>query len=122
MANTLIDSAVETAYIAPGVADDTLYEHLAASGINLIGTTAPPPGLGSNWIATIGADFQSALRAAWPGLVDDQDGNSFPVNLTITNINPDLFSPGRQRLVEKMLTEINAGFIDTGVSSGTSSP
>jgi len=122
VANTLIDSAVETAYIAPGAGDESLYEYLSEGDLNLIGTTAPPPGLEANWIGTIGGDFQSAVRAAWPGLIDDQGGNSFPVNFTITNINPDLFSPGRQRLVEKMISELSAGFIDTGVETTASSP
>ena len=121
-ANILIDSAVETAYIAPGAGDNSLYEYLAGAEINLIGTSAPPPSLEESWIGTLGGDFQSALRAAWPGLLSDQGGAKHTVNLTITNINPELFSPGRQRLVEKMLAELSAGFIDTGVSTGTSSP
>ena len=122
VANTLIDSAVETAYIAPGAGDNSLFEYLAGAEINLIGTSAPPPGLEASWIGTIGGDFQSAVRAAWPGLVSDQGGAKHTVKLTITNINPELFSPGRQRLVEKMLAELSAGFIDTGVNTGPSSP
>ena len=79
MANILIDSAVETAYLAPGAGDDTLYEYLASAEINLIGTGTPPPGLEGNWIGTIGGDFQSAVRAAWPGLLADQGGTAHPV-------------------------------------------
>jgi hypothetical protein len=44
-ADTLIDSAVQSAYIPPGVGDQSLYEYLAAAGVNLIGTSPPPPGL-----------------------------------------------------------------------------
>jgi hypothetical protein len=122
VADTLIESAVETVYIAPGVGDETLLEYLAAAEINLIGTTPPPSGLLEHWIATITGDVQSAVHAAWPGLIDDQGGATHAAPLTITNINPELFSPGRQHLVEKLISELSTGFIDTGVRSDSSSP
>jgi hypothetical protein len=121
-AEILIDSAVDTAYIAPGAGDNTLYEYLAGAGINLLGTTTPPPGLEENWIGTIGGDFQSSVRAAWPDLLADQGGSTHPIQLTINHINPELFSPGRQQLVNKMIAELSAGFIDTGVGSDAISP
>jgi hypothetical protein len=121
-ADILIASAVDTVYVAPGAGDNTLYEYLANAEINLIGIGPPPPGLEENWIGTISGDFQSAVRAAWPGLLTEQAGTTHIVRVTITNINPDLFSPGRQHLVEKMITELSAGFIDTGVGTGVSSP
>jgi hypothetical protein len=120
VADVLIDSAIDTAYVAPGASDHTLYEYLAGAEINLIGTALPPPGLEENWIGTISADFQSALSAAWPGLLTEQGGTKHTAQLTITNINPNLFSPGRQHLVEKMIAELSAGFIDTGVETGSS--
>jgi hypothetical protein len=121
-ADTLIQSAVETAYIAPGAGDETLLEYLANAEINLIGTTPPPPGLQERWIATITGDIQSAVHATWPNLIAGQGGASHAAPLTITNINPDLFSPGRQQLVEKLISELSTGFIDTGVRSDSSSP
>jgi len=122
VADVLIDSAVDTAYVAPGAGDDSLYEYLAGAEINLIGTGHPPPGLEENWIGTISGDFQSAVRTAWPGLLTEQGGTTHTAQLTITNINPNLFSPGRQNLVQKMIAELSAGFIDTGVETGVSSP
>jgi hypothetical protein len=122
VADILIDNAVQTAYIAPGTGDETLLEYLAAADINLVGTTSPPAGLEDQWIATISGDIPAALHTAWPDLIADQGGAVLPAPLTVTNINPDLFSPGRQRLVEKLVNELSAGFIDTGVGSNSSSP
>jgi len=122
VADILIDNAVQTAYIAPGTGDDSLFEYLAKAGINLIGTSSPPAGLEDQWIATISGDISSVLRIAWPDLIADQGGAILPVPLTVTNINPDLFSPGRQHLVEKLVNELSAGFIDTGVAPNSSSP
>lgn len=116
-AGILIDQAVRTAYIPLGVGDESLLEYLAGAELNLIGTTPPPPGLQSNWIATITGDINSALQKAWPDLIAGQGGLYLPANVTLTDINPDLLSPGRQRLVESLISELEAGFIDTGVGN-----
>ena len=111
----LIDQAVQTAYIAPGVKDESMFEQLASAGINLIGTVPPPAGLQDQWTATISGDISSALQAVWPDLIAGHGGTSHPLHLTLTHINPDLFSPGRQRLVDNLIDELSRGFIDTGV-------
>jgi hypothetical protein len=122
VADILIGNAVESAYVAPGTGDEALLEYLAAAGISLIGSTPPPSGLQDHWIATITADISAAVRNAWPDLIAGQGGAEYPARLTVTDINPDLFSPGRQRLVEKLIDELTAGFIDTGVGPDLSSP
>ncbi len=122
VADILISNAVESAYVAPGTGDEALLEYLAAAGISLIGSTPPPSELQEHWIATITADISAAVRNAWPDLIAGQGGAEYPTLLTVTEINPDLFSPGRQRLVEKLIDELTAGFIDTGVGSNSSSP
>jgi hypothetical protein len=113
--NLLINQAVQTAFIAPGVGDENLLEQLAGADINLIGTMPPADSLKEHWIATISGDMPSALEAIWPDLIAGKGGISQPANLTITNINPDLFSEGRQRLVDNLISELSNGFIDTGV-------
>jgi hypothetical protein len=120
--NILIDQAVEIAYIAPGVSDESLFEHLASAGINLIGSVPLPTGLRDQWIATISGDIPSALEAIWPDLIAGQGGASQPALLTVTHINPDLFSPGRQRLVDNLIVELSSGFIDTGVVTDPATP
>jgi len=40
----------------------------------------------------------------------------------LTDQNPALFSTGRQHLVEKMLNDLLAGFIDSGVNLQTGEP
>jgi hypothetical protein len=122
VADSLIDNAAQTVYIAPGISDESLFEYLAEAGINIIGSTSPPPGLEDHWIATISGDILSVLQTIWPELMADQGGLALAAPLSLTNINPDLFSPGRQRLVEKLVNELSAGFIDTGVAPNSSSP
>ena len=122
IADTLIDSAVQTVYIPPGVGDESLVEYLADAGINIIATTSPLPGLKERWIAIITGDFPQVIHNVWPDILAGQGGNVFSAPLSFTDPNYDLFSPGRQDLVKKMLTDLSSGYIDTGVGSTTESP
>jgi len=38
-----------------------------------------------------------------------------PMPLEIREANPDLFSPGRQRLANEILADLLTGFVGTGV-------
>jgi hypothetical protein len=116
LADTLIDNAVQTVYIPPGVGNQALIDHLVAADINLIGTTSPLLGVEDHWIATITADIDEAIKNAWPGLMEGKGGGNIPAQLTFIEPNYNLFSPGRQHLVEKMLADLSAGFIDTGIT------
>lgn len=121
LADTLINNAVQTVYIPPGVGDESLQQYLADAGLNIIATTSPPPGYKERWIAIINADFSSVIRTIWPDLMSGQGGNTFSAPLTFSDPNYNLFSPGRQHLVEKMLVELSSGFIDTGVANTSDS-
>ena len=43
-------------------------------------------------------------------------GQNLSTPLFLTDINPDLLSEGKQRLVEEVLSDLQAGFIDPDVS------
>lgn len=113
-AGTLQSKAVEVAYVAPGTGDQTLLETLAEAGINLIAGQTPPPALQDHWVATLTASPLPALRQLWPDLLAGKGGASLPLTLEIDDVNPDLFSPGKQQLVARVLADLSAGFIDPG--------
>ena len=115
LADNLITNAVQTVYIPPGVGDDSLLEYLADAGINIIATNSPLTGHQDRWIAIISADYPGVIRSAWSDLLAGQGGSVISAPLTFTDPNFNLFSPGRQNLVEKMLAELSSGYIDTGV-------
>ena len=121
-ADVLVDKAVRTAFIAPGAGDEALLAYLAGAGVQLIGTSSPPPDAQDQWIASITPDIISPLIAIWPELLAGNGGLSRPASLTIGDINPELFSSGRQRLVEKMVESIASGVIDTGINQTPVSP
>ena len=111
---------VGTVYIAPEVAEPGLMQELADVGIQIIGTQAPPAGLKANWVASLGlSDPVDAVNTLLPSLLDGQGEQSIQLPVTLSEINSELLSPGRQRLVEEMLVDLTAGYIDTGVNPET---
>lgn len=114
-ADTLIATAVKTIYVYPGTGDASLLEYLAEANINLIGGITPPTGLQNQWVASIQADWPAAIRDIWPEVLAGNGGATLDLPLAIGSLNEDLFSPGRQRLVEETRANLLAGFVDTGV-------
>jgi len=115
VADTVKDNYVETVYVFPSADGNELLANLAGAGINLIGGITPPDDIRRNWVATVHADATGALQQIWPDLVTGNGGFRLPLTLKISNVNEDLFSPGRQRLVEQIRLDLQNGFIDTGI-------
>lgn len=111
----LVDHQAGVVYIAPSVADESLINDLASRGVLLIGETAPPEPARSNWIATIRPDWLSAIQEAWPKLISGEGGISQPSPLALADINPDLLTPGRERLAQETLDRLASGEIATSV-------
>jgi hypothetical protein len=63
---------------------------------------------------TIQPDVLKAIQNAWPQLVSGQGGITVQSPLGLADIDPGLLSPGKQRLVEDTLNELQAGRISTG--------
>ncbi len=107
----LAAQAVETVFLASGVDVAALAPPLAQAGINLIGTQSPDPALEPNWVASIGADLPEAVRQAWAEVTDGSGGVETNVPLEVFAVNEELLSTGRQRLVQQVLEDLQAGFI-----------
>lgn len=121
-ANTLIDRAVKTVFIAPGAGDTSLMELLARSGLFMIATSPPPPEITDQWVATISIDLTSTLATILPELIAGHGGLTFAPDLELTNINEQVLTPGRQRLIEDIIREIQGGLVDPGVDIPPSTP
>ena len=112
----LIEAAVHTVYISPEIEEPQLFSALAESGILLIGGRKPGDVLLSNWVVTLREDPTEAVRDLWADPWGRKAGASIPIPLIIQDVNPELFSYGRQRLAEAILQELLEGIIDTGVN------
>jgi hypothetical protein len=117
---TLKEAAVHTVYISPEIVEPQMIATLVESGMIVLGGRKPSNELLTNWVATIRENPAEAIRELWEDLPGGQGGAIIPVPITISDINPELFSSGRQRLAEAILEELLEGFIDTGVNALTS--
>jgi hypothetical protein len=62
-------------------------------------------------VMTIQPDVVKAIQNAWPQLLSGQGGATVQSPLGLSDIDPSLLSPGKQRLVEQTLQELQAGLI-----------
>lgn len=112
-ANILInDRKVYTLYIYPSLANPDLLSYIGTQGVMLIGTSMPVPRPGG-WVMTIRPDTVKAIQTAWPGLVSGQGGLNVQSPLGLADVDPDLLSAGKLRLVQETLDALLAGRILT---------
>jgi hypothetical protein len=106
---------VKTVYVFPGSVSESILEYLAQAEVNLIGGSAPPASVQNRWVVSIQADLLDGVRDIWPDLASGNGGASIGTPLVLKDVNPNLLSPGRQRLVEETLANLVEGYIGTGV-------
>jgi hypothetical protein len=90
-----------------------LYEALGQTGALIIGAAAPDP-RPAGWVMEIRPDEVKAIQSAWPALVAGQGGQSVPSPLGLGDVDSVLLSPGKQRLVQGVLDDLQAGRILSG--------
>jgi len=118
-AEAMISQAVNTVFVYPGAGDQALLDTLAQAEVAMIGGVHPASALHENWVATIQVGPLPAIREIWPELLNGRGGISRSLAISLVDRNESLFSPGRQHLVDQFLSDLRAGFIDTGVSQPT---
>ncbi len=108
----VVESGVKTVYIAPGAENPDGLASLAKAKVNLIGTQPPKESLLSNWVATLqSGDAAAAVKSEISSLFGDASSNNDDMTV-IGNVNPALFSPGKQKLVEQCLQDLMDGLIN----------
>jgi hypothetical protein len=109
----ILQYKVGTIFLYPEVTTSELITYIGTTGVYMIGMVSPeqrPAG----WVMTIKADVNKAIQSAWPGLISGQGGSTVQSPLGLADVDPNLLSPGKQRLVEQTLSDLQAGLISTG--------
>lgn len=113
-ANALINQKIYTLYVYPDLASPDFLTQIGSTGAQIIGTAIPNPRPGG-WVMTIRPDETQAIQKAWPSLLAGKGGLTVQSPIGIADIDPNLLSPGRQRLVQAVVDDLAAGRISTGV-------
>lgn len=111
----IIQRDVDTIFVHPGVAEPDLLTYIGTTGVSLIGTFSPEERPGG-WVMTIQPDEIKAIQNAWPQLLAGQGGFTVQSPLGLSDIDPTLLPPGKQRLVQETLADLQNGLINTGVN------
>ncbi len=112
-ANLLInDYDVDTLYIYQTLANPEFLAYIGTTGALLFGTSMPEPRPGG-WVMTISPDTVKAIQTAWPNLIAGQGGINVQSPLGIADVDPNLLSAGKIRLVQETLNGLLAGRILT---------
>jgi hypothetical protein len=106
-------SIVYGVYVDSRIESLELLDLLAGKNIVLLGGQTPAAEILPRWAVTIRPQYLSALTEIMPGVLAGSGGVTRNAGLELIDINPRLLSPGRQRLIETMLEDLNAGFIQT---------
>jgi hypothetical protein len=115
-AQTFLEAGVTTVYFPYVFSTPALAATLVSQGLNLVGQESPPPGVETNWLASIQADFLQAVQQAWPDWSAGGAGVRIVAPVGVTYPNPDLFSVGRQTMVGQLQEDLQNDRIDTGVN------
>jgi hypothetical protein len=120
-ANYMVDHDALTVYVYPQSGDEAMLSILAAGKVNIISSGEIPQAALSSWVVSLTTDPMSLIHNQVVGLLDGSisTGQSLVVPIQFTQINPLLFSPGKQRMAEQILSDLQAGFIDTSVDLTT---
>ena len=106
----MLQHKVSTIYLHPDIATTDLMNYIGTTGASMIGTQTPeqqPAG----WVMTIQPNVIKAIQNAWPSLINGQGGITVQSPLGLADIDPSLLTPGKQRLVEQTLSDLQAGLI-----------
>lgn len=106
----IVQYKVRTIYLYPDIYTEDLANYIGTTGSYALGTISPEQRPGG-WIMTIQPDVIKAIQNAWPQLISGQGGVMVQSPLGLSDIDPTILTPGKQRDVEKVLSDIQAGLI-----------
>jgi hypothetical protein len=106
----ILQYKVRTIYLYPDITTEDLINYIGTTGTLMIGTKTPEQ-LPAGWVMTIQPDVVKAIQNAWPQLVSGQGGVTIQSPLGLSDIDPSLLSPGKQRVVEQLLQDLQAGLV-----------
>lgn len=105
---------VAMVYIYPTIATADLLNTAGTEGMISIGDMIPEP-RPLYWAASLQPDIFKAIEAAWPDLLAGRGGLMVSPPFALSNIDPNLLTPGKQQNAEQVLVDLLAGRIDIGL-------
>ncbi|MCH7587294.1 MAG: hypothetical protein IIC78_04540 [Chloroflexi bacterium] len=107
-------NAVDTLFINMQLGDTEMLQILMNSELNFIGVSMPADA--ERWIATLRFAPEISIREKWNDILEEKGGWRAEIPLLVEDVNQELLSIGRLQWIEKMIDELQTGFIDPSVT------
>jgi hypothetical protein len=120
-ANYMVDHYAQTVYVYPGAGDESMLSSLADGGVKIISSGEAPQAASSSWVVSLTTDALPLLESQVAGLLDGSQagGQTLSVPIQFSQVNQAVFTPGKQRLAQQVLADLQNGYIDSGVDLTT---
>jgi hypothetical protein len=120
-ANYMVDHYALVVYVYPDAGDEAMLAILANAGVQIIGSGSPPQAAQESWALSIDTDPFPLILGHVEALLDGSlpGGQSLGTPIQFSHIDPGILTPGKQRLADEILADLQADFIDTGVDLTT---
>lgn len=102
---------LETVYVPAEVSTPELLAYLVGQKVNLVGGQPPAEAVKARWAVTVRQDALAALKTLWPDLAAGKGGKQLSAAITFSDINENLFTPGKQRLALEVIAALGDGTI-----------
>ena len=104
---------VEVYYLTQAAARPEVIAYLqgrtqADKTLIVLGDATPPDALKAQWAATVHFDLAAALQQVWPDVVAGKGGVVQPAKLLVDDVNSDILGPGKMRLVNNLMDQLDA--------------
>ena len=101
------------AYIAPLAQSPELATGLAGGNLLLLGGQTPPDAVRARWAGTVQFDLLTPIITLWPDLAAGKGGAAISAPLVVVDVNLQILTEGRMRLVKEMADLLAKGKINT---------
>lgn len=107
-ADGLLAEYIRVVYLSPELENSGAAQYLAAYGVLLLGSGAPPADVSQNWIGSVGVDAAGALRQQLGAALSGQPSSSSS-SLAVNYANPTYLSAARLSNVQTVIDDLLAG-------------
>ena len=107
----IVQRDVDVIYVYRDVATADLLTYIGTTGTMSIADSSPSPRPAS-FIMAMQPDVIQAIQSAWPNLITAQGGINVQSPLGLTDTDPTLLTPGKERLVQQTLEGLLDGTIN----------
>jgi hypothetical protein len=100
-------------FVPPPAYSTDLFNHIAQTSVKIIGITTPPAEAQAIWAGTFLIDGFTPIKDIWNDVLAGNGGKTVNASLYLADTQAGLISPGKQQLIQQVITELQAGRIYT---------